>query len=97
LNQGTFSQLLKTIDHLISLGVIPILTFAPETILKDGKKNQQLGALYAAVYKGIKKQRLPVQWLKNLSPFMMPLEGRFFLDDPFSTRRSFWDWLLTSP
>lgn len=77
---------IKGIDYLTDIGVIPILPiFKPlkgsqlETMKPP--TTEEVAPIYAYLYKTLKRKRINMRWMKDISIVTTPLEGRFFTDE----------------
>ncbi len=77
---------IKGIDFLTDIGVIPILPiFKP---LKGSKleglkppRTEDVASIYGYLYRTIKKKRINMAWVREISIVTTPFEGRFFVGE----------------
>lgn len=94
IGEATPHELISAIDRLTAIGVVPLLTFSREAVIKEGLGVPALAGIYAHVYDAVKRNRLPLQWFKNLGPFFAPVEGQYLTGRNWlvSNLVSPWDW-----
>lgn len=72
-------EILQELDALIDLGVLPIITVDDhDQALKNSLDSRKLAMIFDHVYQRSVSRGIAHNWLQGLSPFFMPLEGRFF-------------------
>lgn len=72
----------KDIEMLSSLRVLPVMTGQKRAdFLGRGITVPALAGLFGFIYAEAKKNRIPLHYFAKLSPFVAPIEGRFFSED----------------
>jgi hypothetical protein len=74
------------IDTLVGLGVLPVLSlFRPldDTRLRDHPlpPANEVAPVFAHLFNAVRKARINMHWVRDLSFAMTPIEARFFADD----------------
>ena len=74
------------IDALVGLGVLPVLSlFRPldDTLLHDHPlpSADEVVPVFAHLFNAVRKARINMHWVRDLSFAMTPIEARFFADD----------------
>lgn len=74
------------IDTLVDLGVLPVLSlFRPldDTLLHDHPlpTADAVAPVFAHLFNAVRKARINMHWVRDLSFAMTPIEARFFADD----------------
>lgn len=77
-----YKEVMKDIDELTKMGVMPILTpESREVILAESIGTDELAPLYGYVYNQAKECSITMNWFSKLAPFIAPIEGRHFSGD----------------
>jgi len=74
------------IDALVGLGVLPVLSlFRPldDTLLHDHPlpSADEVVPVFAHLFNAVRKARINMHWVRDLSFAMTPIEARFFADE----------------
>jgi hypothetical protein len=74
------------IDALVEIGVLPVLSlFRPldDTQLRDHPlpSADEVAPIFAHLFNAVRKARINMHWVRDLSFAMTPIEARFFADD----------------
>jgi len=74
------------IDALVGLGVLPVLSlFRPldDTLLHDHPlpAAETVAPIFAHLFNAVRKARINMHWVRDLSFAVTPIEARFFADD----------------
>lgn len=70
------------IESLCAIQVLPILTLESLEIARArGLTAAELAPLFGFLYNAAKKNRIKMNWFSRLSPFLTPIECRFFAGD----------------
>lgn len=77
---------LKGIDYLTDIGVVPILPiFKPirgsQLEGMEPPSTDEVAPIYAYLYRTLKRKRISMRWVKDMSIVTTPIEGRFFTED----------------
>lgn len=75
---------IKGIDLLTGMGVVPILPiYRPSAgaIRLKMPSTEVIAGIYGYLYKAVKRNRINMTWVRDISIVTTPLEGRFFVGD----------------
>lgn len=82
LGRGSIAESEADIAELSALKVLPILTLESLAIAHErGLTAVELAPLFGFLYNAAKKHGIKMNWFARLSPFLTPIEGRFFAGD----------------
>lgn len=82
LGRNSIAESREDIAKLCALKVLPILTLESLEIAHErGFTVTELAPLFGFLYDEAKKNGIKMNWFSRLSPFLTPIEGRFFAGD----------------
>lgn len=82
IGENSVAESREDIDSLCGEGVLPILTFENlEIAHRRGLTAAEVAPLFGEIYDKANKNRIKMNWFSRLSPFVTPMEGRFFTGD----------------
>lgn len=87
------------IDALTRAGVAPVLALERAALQRQGQTADDIGPVYAHLFHAVRRARINMGWLRDMSFAVTPLEARFFAGDDARTevrRQTFYrSWLGT--
>ncbi len=77
---------IRGIDYLTDIGVVPILPiFKPlkgsQLEARRPPTTEEVAPIYAYLYRTLRRKRINMRWVKDISVVTTPIEGRFFTDE----------------
>lgn len=82
IGENSVEESREDIDALCGAGVLPILTVESlEVAHCKGLSAAEIAPLFGEIYDRAKQNGIKMNWFSKLSPFVTPMEGRFFTGD----------------
>lgn len=82
IGENSVAESREDIDALCEAGVLPILTVENLDVAhRKGISATEIAPLFGEIYDRAKKNGIKMNWFSRLSPFVTPMEGRFFTGD----------------
>ncbi|MCK6555017.1 hypothetical protein L6Q96_10620 [Candidatus Binatia bacterium] len=69
------------IDALVAAGVVPVLVLARAALRSRGQTASGLAPVYTHLFHAVRRARINMGWLRDMSFAVTPLEARFFAGD----------------